>query len=194
MYNLILDIVLVFLVIFIIAVCAEARQVKRSQRYRILLSFLNPITIKGEIMALTLTTTQFAEGTLQTVDSKGRPVPVQSGSVLIESSDEDVFIVERDPANEFKFRVVAVGEGVAQLTYSADADRDDDEERTITGSTTIDVILAEAVGFGGIVFGPPQEQDSDDDEDEDGGLVNPGPGLTNPALGPGFGPSFGLPV
>lgn len=145
-------------------------------------------------MALTLTTTQFAEGTLQAVDSRGRVVPVQSGSVVIESSDESVFIVEIDPENESRFRVVAVGEGVAELRYSADADRDDDEVRTISGFTAVEVQAAEAIGFGGIVFGAPQEQefDGDDNDEEDGSEEDDDEGEGTTPIGPG--PSFGIAV
>ena len=107
-------------------------------------------------MALTLTTTQLVEGTLQPVDAKGNPAPVEAGSILFSSSDESVFTIERDAENESKMTVIAVGIGVAQLNYSADADLGEGVT-TISGFTAVEVIAAEAVGFG-ISFGEPQEQ------------------------------------
>jgi len=117
------------------------------------------VIIKGQIMAVTLTTTQFVEGTLQPVDSKGRPAQVDENSVEFMSSNPDVFVVEEDPNDQLKVKVIAVGEGVAELRYTADADLDDGEVVTIEGFTAVEVLPAMAIGFG-ISFGTPQEQPS----------------------------------
>jgi hypothetical protein len=115
------------------------------------------VIIKGQIMAVTLTSTQFVEGTLQPVDSKGRPAQVDENSVRFESSDSGVFIAEQDPTDQLKVRIIAVADGVAELRYSADADLDDGETVTIEGFTAVEVMPAMAIGFG-ILFGNPQEQ------------------------------------
>lgn len=117
----------------------------------------NSLTIKGKIMAVSMTSTQFVEGVLQAVDSKGRPAQVQPGSVVFESSDEDVFTVEQDASDPLKIKLIAVGEGTAQLDYSADADLGDGVT-TIEGFTAVEILPAMAVGFG-LTFSAPQEQD-----------------------------------
>lgn len=116
-------------------------------------------------MALTLTTTQFVEGTLQPVDAKGNPAPVEAGSVLFTSSDESIFTVEKGEENELQLTITAVGIGTAQLNYSADADLGEGVT-TISGFTAIEVVAAEAVGFG-ISFGEPQEQQATPDQSGD---------------------------
>lgn len=115
--------------------------------------------IKSTHMALTLTTTQFAEATLEPQDRRGRPAPVEAGSVSFTSSDESVFTVEEDPTNELKVKITAVGEGVAQLDYTADADLGEGVV-SISGFAAIEVLPASAVGFG-VSFGAAQEQDFD---------------------------------
>ena len=117
----------------------------------------NGLIIKGQIMAVSMTSTQFVEGTLQPVDSKGRPAKVDEDSVEFTSSDTSVFVVEEDPNDQLKVKVTAVGEGVAELRYIADADLDDGETVTIEGFTAVEVLPALAIGFG-ISFGTPQEQ------------------------------------
>lgn len=107
-------------------------------------------------MAVTLTTTQQVTGTLAPVDKKGNPAPVDEGSVEITSSDDSVFTVERDENDEKKFKLVAKGPGTAQLDYSADADMGDGVVE-ISGFTAVEVLPAQAVGFG-IQFGEPEEQ------------------------------------
>lgn len=109
-------------------------------------------------MAVTLTSTQFVEGTLQPVDSKGRPAQVDEGTVEFVSSDPNVFIAEEDPNDQLKVKITAISEGVAELRFSADADLDDGETVTIEGFMAVEVVPAMAIGFG-ITFGVPQEQD-----------------------------------
>lgn len=131
---------------------------KKRKKKGSLLLFLNidNIKIKGKIMAVSITTTQQVTGTLQPVDSKGNPASVEAGTVLFSSSDENVFRVEVDPANESTVQVVAVGPGTAQLNYSADADLGEGV-KTIEGFTAVEILPAQAVGFG-LTFGTPEEQ------------------------------------
>lgn len=130
---------------------------KRKKKPCLLLSLkIDNIKIKGKIMAVSITTTQQVTGTLQPVDAKGKPASVEAGSVSFSSSDVNVFIVEQDPSNELSLKVVAVGAGTAQLNYSADADLGEGL-KTIEGFTAIEVLPAEAVGFG-LSFGAPEEQ------------------------------------
>lgn len=108
-------------------------------------------------MALTLTSTQFVTGTLEPQDKRGHSAPVDEGTVTFSSSDESVFIVEQSQENQLEVTITAVGEGVAQLTYSADADLGDGVV-TISGFTAVEVLPALAAGFG-ISFGEAQEQE-----------------------------------
>lgn len=111
---------------------------------------------KSKFMAATLTDTEKLPGTLQTVNKKGQPTPVEDGTVDYSSSNEAVFTVTEDPNDETKFTVVGVGAGTAQLNYSADADRGEGVV-TITGFTDITVTPAQATGFN-VTFGTPEEQ------------------------------------
>lgn len=125
---------------------------------KLLMTFtVNNINIKGEITLVSLRSTQYAvSGELEAVDRLGNPAPVEAGSVNFSSSDEGVFRIERLD-NEKQVKVVAVGAGVAQLNYSADADLGDGVV-TIEGFTGVEVLPAQAVGFSGLSFGEPQEQ------------------------------------
>jgi hypothetical protein len=144
-------------VVVVCCCCMGKKRRKRgAERLLLELRFENN-KIKGNIMAVSLTSTQFVEGTLQPVDSKGRPAQVDENTVEYTSSNPDVFIVEEDPTDQLKIRITAVGEGVAELRYSADADLDDGETVTIEGFTAVEVLPAMAIGFG-IQFGTPQEQ------------------------------------
>ena len=132
---------------------------RKPRKAKLLLSFvINQIKIKGEIKLVSLRSTQYVEsGELQAVDRLGNPAEVEAGSVNFSSSDEGVFRAEQDPDNEKLVKVVAVGPGVAQLDYSADADLGEGVV-TITGFTGVEVTPAQAVGFSGLSFGEPQEQ------------------------------------
>lgn len=140
-------------------VCVDKVRKKKSKPQLLLVLSNNDIKIKGKIMAISLTSTQFVEGVLQPVDRKGRPAKVQPGSVDYSSSDENVFTVTEDPNDETKLIITAVSEGTGQLDYSADADLGDGVV-TISGFTAVEVLPASAVGFG-ITFGTPQEQGSE---------------------------------
>lgn len=118
--------------------------------------FINQTIIEGKIAMVSLKSTQYVEGQLVPVDRLGNPANVEPGSVSFSSTDENVFTVEQDTENELLMKVVARGVGVAQFDYSADADLGEGVT-TITGFTGVEVLPAEAVGFG-ITFGEPQEQ------------------------------------
>jgi hypothetical protein len=130
---------------------------RRGPQMLLTLKFDNNNKVKGQLMAVTLTSTQFVEGTLQPVDSKGRPAQVDENSVTFVSSDPNVFVAEQDPNDQLKVKITAVGEGVAELRYTADADLDDEETVSIEGFTAVEVLPAMAIGFG-IQFSTPQEQ------------------------------------
>lgn len=137
---------------------------RRASRLRLgLLLIFDNLKIEGFFMALTMTTTQEVTGQLKPVDKKGNPAPVDAGSVTVTSSDEDVFVVEQDPSDETKFKLKAVGAGVAQLDFSADADLDDEGVKTITGFAAVEILPAQAVGFG-IEFSAPTEQEESPEE------------------------------
>lgn len=122
----------------------------------VLTLFFNQTIIKGKIMAATITDTQFIEGTLETVNKKGQPAPVELGSIEYSSSNEAVFTVTENADDEKKFTVTAVGAGTGQLNYSADADLGEGVV-TISGFTDIIVTPGQATGFN-VTFGTPQEQ------------------------------------
>jgi hypothetical protein len=150
---------------FVLGICIVffAMKIKRhrSRRRLVLLLFFDNLKIEGFIMALSMTATQKVAGALKPIDKKGNPAPVDEGSVSVTSSNEDVFVVERDSEDEKKFTLVAVGPGVAQLDYSADADLDDEGIKTISGFAAIEVLPAQAVGFG-IEFAAPVEQETEE--------------------------------
>lgn len=114
------------------------------------------ITFKSQNMAVVLSDTQFIEGQVSTVNKKGKPAPIETGTIEYSSSNESVFTVTEDPEDETKFKVTAVGAGTAQLNYSADADLGEGVV-TITGFTDFEVTPAQATGFN-VNFGEPQEQ------------------------------------
>lgn len=144
--------------VVVVVCCCGKKERRKRKKGKLLMEFrFENNKIKGDIMAVSLTSTQFVEGTLQPVDSKGRPAQVDENSVEYTSSNPDVFVVEEDPNDQLKVRITAVGEGVAELRYSADADLDDGETVTIEGFTAVEVLPAMAIGFG-ISFGQPQEQ------------------------------------
>lgn len=147
-------------VLFAVIICLLIyilRKDKKDLSGIVLTLFFNQIQIKGKIMAATISDTQFISGTLSTVNKKGQPAPVQLDTIEYSSSNEAVFTVTEDPANENGFTVTAVGAGTGQLNYSADADLGDGVV-TISGFTDITVTPAQATGFN-VTFGTPQEQE-----------------------------------
>lgn len=102
-----------------------------------------------------LTTTQTVTGELQPVDRLGNPTIVEAGTEEFTSSDESVFVVEKDPNFSSVFKIIAKKPGVARLDFKADADRSQGV-RMISGFIGVEVQAAEAVGFG-VKFNEPQE-------------------------------------
>ena len=151
------EFIIAILIIIAVAVLMAWFRLKPSGGGLLMTFTFNNINVKGEITLLSLRSTQYAvSGELEAVDRLGNPAPVEAGSVNFSSSDEGVFRIERLD-NEKQVKVVAVGAGVAQLNYSADADLGDGVV-TIEGFTGVEVLPAQAVGFSGLSFGEPQEQ------------------------------------
>lgn len=107
-------------------------------------------------MAVTLTEVQEVTGQVTPTNKKGNPAPVEAGSVSYSSSDESIAVVEEDPNDETKFKIVAKGVGVAQVDVSADADLGEGVI-TVTGFVAVEVLPAGATGFG-ITLGTPTDQ------------------------------------
>lgn len=151
------EFIVILIIIIAVAALAVWHKLKPSGGRLLMTIIQDNLNIKGEITLLSLRSTQYAvSGELQAVDRLGNPAPVQAGSVVFASSDESVFRAEQQD-NELQVKVVAVGPGVAQLNYSADADLGDGVV-TIEGFTGVEVLPAQAVGFSGLTFGEPQEQ------------------------------------
>lgn len=107
-------------------------------------------------MAVSLTTTQQVSGQVQPVDRHGNPAKVEPGSVQYEVTNQDVAVIEEDPADETKFVLKAKGVGVAELRVYADADLGEGV-KAIETFAAVEVLPESAVGFG-ISFGTPEEQ------------------------------------
>lgn len=113
------------------------------------------LTLKGKlnIMALSMTDTQQAEGTLKFVDKHGHDTDVPDGNVTVSSSDEAVATASYDdPTN--KVTVKAVAPGVAALKISATNAKGD---ALPFEDVAIEIKSGDAVG-GSIEFGTPTEQ------------------------------------
>lgn len=108
-------------------------------------------------MAVVLSDTQFIEGQVSTVNKKGKPAPIEAGSIEYSSSNESVATVTEDPNDETKFAIKAVGAGTTQINYSADADLGSGVV-PISGFTDVEVTPAQATGFN-VTFGEPKEQE-----------------------------------
>lgn len=115
-------------------------------------SFINN-KIKGTIMALTLTDTQQAAGTLSFVDKKGNATDVADGAVTVTSSDESIATVSYlDDGNVIT--VVAGKPGVAALTIKATNQAGEDLPFE---DVAIEVLSGNATA-GTVTFGDPTEQ------------------------------------
>lgn len=111
--------------------------------------------LKGKlfIMALSMTDTQQAAGTLAFVDKHGHPTDVPDGNVTVSSSDESVATASYDdPTNTIT--VKAVAPGVAALHVSAKNSKGDNLPFE---DVAIEIKSGDAVG-GTITFGEPTEQ------------------------------------
>jgi hypothetical protein len=112
------------------------------------------LTLKGKlnIMALSMTDTQQASGTLAFVDKHGHATDVPDGNVTVTSSDEAVATASYDDASN-TVTVKAVAPGVAALTVAA---------KNAAGAdlpfedVAIEIKSGDAVG-GTITFGEPTE-------------------------------------
>ena len=91
------------------------------------------------------------------VDAKNNPSQVQAGSVQMNSSDESIVTVQKDPdakGDELTFRLTFSGKtGTFTIGVQADADLTD-AEADITGSFNGEVVAGQAVGFGAPSFTP----------------------------------------
>ncbi len=113
--------------------------------------------LKGKltIMALSMTDTQQASGTLEFVDKHGHKTDVPDGNVNVSTDDEGVATASYDdPSNTIT--VKAVGPGVAALHIAAKNAKGDDLPFE---DVAIEIKSGDAVG-GTINFGPPTEQES----------------------------------
>jgi hypothetical protein len=151
--NSILPLILIAIIIFVSWLIVRPTAVRPGM---FLVISINHIQIKGVITMVSLTSTQQVSGQLQPTNRLGNPAPVEAGSVLIQSSDTNVVEVVRDEADETKFQLKAKNDGVATISFAADADLGEGVT-TIGGSTNVEVVAAAAAGFG-VVFGQPEEQ------------------------------------
>lgn len=104
-------------------------------------------------MALSMTDTQQAQGTVAFVDKKGNPTDVPDGNVSITSSDETIATVSYDdPSNTVT--VVAGNPGVAALSIKA---TNKAGEALPFDDVAVEITAGDAAS-GTITFGTPTEQ------------------------------------
>jgi len=104
-------------------------------------------------MALSMTDTQQASGTLAFVDKHGHTTDVPDGNVTVTSSDEAVATATYDDPTNI-ITVKAVAPGVAALTIKATNSKGDDLPFE---DVAIEIKSGDATG-GTITFGEPTEQ------------------------------------
>ncbi len=112
--------------------------------------------IKICVIMADMKNTQFLEGNLVVKDIKGDDTTVQSGSVEVSSSNEEVFTAEKDEEDETKIKVIGHRAGAGILKIKADADLGEGV-RHIETEVAINVLPSEATGFS-VNFGEPQDQ------------------------------------
>jgi hypothetical protein len=110
-------------------------------------------TIKGKIMALSMTNTQQASGVLTFKDKKLAITDVPDGAVTLTSSDENVFTASYEDATN-TVTVLAVNSGVAALSIKATNKAGNDIPFE---DIAIEILSGDAV-TGGVDFGEPTEQ------------------------------------
>lgn len=146
----------VIIIIFLILLFLYKNK-KRPDKGKILMIISTKnIKIKGELKMISITSTQEQDLQIMTTDRLGHPAPVEEGSVVFTSSNEEVFTVIQDPDDQTKALVKAIGPGVAQLDVKADADLGEGVVE-ITGFTGVEILPAMAAGFG-FVAGEVREQ------------------------------------
>lgn len=132
---------------------------KKCKKQKIYFSYISEISIdnikiKGKIMALSMSDTQQAKGTLAFVDKHGHSTDVPDGNVSVSSSDEGVATASYDdPTNTVT--VKAVAPGVAALSVKATNAKGEDLPFE---DVAIEIKAGDAVG-GSITFGEPTEQE-----------------------------------
>lgn len=149
---------ILFMCLWLAAVLYLGYRKKYCKRQPLFITlFFDNLKIKSNIMAVSMTDTQFVTGQITPTNKKGNPAPVEAGSVKITSSNESVAVVTQDVADQTKFTVTGVAPGVAQIDVSADADLGEGITN-ITGFLAVEILPAQATGFG-ITTGTPQEQE-----------------------------------
>ena len=106
-------------------------------------------------MALIMTDTQKVTCTIQPLNSKGNPAPVD-GVPQWASTNPSIATVT-PAADGLSAEVVAVGLGTTQINCVADADMDEGEVRELTAVLDVEIKASEAVTMG-IAAGTPEEQ------------------------------------
>lgn len=124
---------------------------------RLVLTVTYPDGTKLEdVKMFSMTDSQQVVASVQPVTAKGKPAQVQSGSVEWSSSNPGVITVTEDPSNELSALIVAGAPGIAQVTFSADADLGEGVV-PISGVADVEVTASAATGFD-VKFGAPTEQ------------------------------------
>lgn len=141
--------------------CHKCKPPKPSHKVGYIIWTLGPVQeqkFKGPAVRSTkmtqLSETQFVEGVVEPVTSKGSPAQVQTS--VFSSSDENVLKVESSEAEPLKVKVIAQKPGAAQVQWKADADLGDGVVE-ITAVADFTVVAGMAVGAN-FSFGTPQEQ------------------------------------
>lgn len=148
----------ILLLVIFLAILSKMLIFETKAKGKLLLTFFtNQIKIKGEITMLSIKSTQEQDFQIEGIDRLGNPAPLEAGSVVFESSDPTVFTVSQNSDDQTKGTVKAVGVGVAQLNFSADADLGEGVV-TISGFSAVEITPAQAVGFG-FVPGEIREQE-----------------------------------
>jgi len=110
-------------------------------------------------MIAVLTDSQQVDVTYQgPVNRKGKPAPVQDGSVAFKTSDPTVATIVQDAGNPFKGTIVAGNAGVCEVSLTADADLGDGVTTIESEHVAVQVTAGAAVGFGSPTIGTPIEQ------------------------------------
>lgn len=102
------------------------------------------LTAKGSHMAYTLPDGLQVNLKVQYQDAAGNPAHID-GNPVWSSSNPEVATITPTPGNPFIANLLAVSIGTAQVIVKADADLDDDEQRTLVSTLDVEVVAGEAV-------------------------------------------------